>query len=201
MASLVLDTTAATTDSRENHAATTKLQGRYGQRPARLAGAPRAVERVETTKVYTDGSRKVSNATGKFSLWFFDLSSSPNCKFPLQEELRLRSPDILQLSWVSSCWYHCSSMKDRISGVPTMTLSYSHKNNNLSRTASCSVLLPQGMWRKGLDAIFFAGLLNWKEWKEWDKTPKSEKYGFSNWVFQTGSILYVLWILSHTRSS
>lgn len=68
MASLVLDTTAATTDSGENHAATTKPQGRYEQCPARLADASRAVENVETTKVYTDGSRKVSNATSKFSL-------------------------------------------------------------------------------------------------------------------------------------
>ena len=102
-----------------------------------------------TTKVYTDGSRKVNNAISKFSLWCFDLSSSPNCRFPLQEELRLRSRDTLQLSWVSSCWYHCSSMKDKISGVPTMILSYSHKNKNLSPIASCSVLLPQGTWRKG----------------------------------------------------
>ena len=109
----------------------------------------RAMENAETTRVYTDGSRKVNNAISKFSLWSFDLSSSPNCRFPLQEELRLRSWDTLQLSWVSSCWYHCSSMKDRISGVPTMILSYSHKNKNLSPIASCSVLLPQGTWRKG----------------------------------------------------
>lgn len=147
-----LDTTLVTSDSRESHVAIMKPEEQYRQWPAWLAGTSstsRAKENGETTKVYTDGFMKVKNATSKFSLCCFDLSSSPKCRFLLQEGLNLRSLDTLPPSWVASCWYHCSSMKEMISGVPSMILSYFLKIQNLSPIASCSVTLPQGVWRKG----------------------------------------------------
>lgn len=65
---LFCDTIVVTIDSRENHVATMKLQGWYKQWPVWLAGTSQAMENAETTKVYTDGFRKVNH---KGLYWWF----------------------------------------------------------------------------------------------------------------------------------